>query len=1493
MFRPHSRALIAATAAFGLAVLGAAPAVAAQPTDEPSAQETAHAALARQTAGEGMVLLDNAGGALPVPLGNVAVFGVGGYKTVKGGTGSGDVNNRYMIASREGLAEGGYTVTTSDAYWDAMVTQYDTLNPGGGGGFGFGGGVDYAGSEVALTVSSVQPSSPTTTAIYVLPRNSGEGSDRTATKGDYYLTDTELANITLIGQTYEKVAVVLNVGAVVDTVFVEQINARTTDPAGGRAIDSLLLMSQAGQESGRALFDIVSGAVNPSGKTVDTWASEYSYYPASAIFAGNDGVTVTENYPEGIYVGYRYFDSFYKSINRAAPASVVSYPFGYGGSYTSFTVSPGAVSANADAVTVQATVSNTGTVAGKEVVQVYFSAPTTGLDKPYQELAAYAKTDLLAPGKSQTLTLSFPTTEMSSYDEAAAAYTLEAGTYAIRVGTSSRDTSVAAKLTVASNVITERLAGEVNDERTLNATQLTSNPADFYTYPGEAAQIAAAPTVPADFSGFIAPNNASQFEQTVAVPSTSAFYELDGSTIAATTALIDAANAGDWEGTGAAYAPKEGETVQQVTVTGTPTLFDVAKGTATMDQFVASLSVTQLANIVEGASLGGSTLSANGAAGYTTSLYEALGIAQMSLSDGPAGLRLTQQWTDAGSGADWYQFCTAWPIGTMLAQTWNTDLIEDVGTAIGEEMVTYGATLWLAPGQNIHRDPLNGRNFEYFSEDPLVTGLTSTAETLGVQSNAGVGVTLKHYAGNNQETSRSGGNSVINERALREIYLKGFEIAVKSAQPMSVMSSYNQINGHCVAGDYDLLTNILRGEWGFDGTVMTDWGGCGSLLGNMYAGNDLIEPGGAAASVIQSLLAVEPTVDLFGLPAITANPAMSFPPFFFMPATFALSLGNAELSATGDHSRTTLVDSSIIGESLISGTVLGGGGPWGGGTVTPMSPFTSVQEAYDFVDDLMTGGNPLAFEPTDSAVLSPDQQAAITVGSETYGAGGALETFSVTFRYGFFTPMRLGDVQRNAARILATTMRSAPFEELAAIQGVSGISVGSYTAQYSDLAQYVTAGASAITNAVLDTATLDAAIAAAEAAAGAATTGSVESSGLAGVIAAARAAKTAAVTQADIIAAQTALDAGVSASGSALVPRGNPAVLSSVAAAAQALNSADYTAASWATLLIAVTSAQAVLANPASASQAVIDQAASSLVSAISTLEIVPAEPLDNGGDDGDDGKDQGDDKDQGDGGDRTGGDSGLNAATEQARGAQAALQSLVDAVATLVQADYTADTWAGAASAVTAARAVLANPAATTAQVQQASQALAKALAGLVAPAPQTPQPPLSGAVVAVKAGQKSVVLVKGTKIKIAAKSYTDAGIVGPVAWKSSKKSVATVTSAGTITAKRAGKATITVTAGGKTASVKVTVLAKKPKAKVTSVSASVPKTLTVGSAASVTGSYKSASAAKVKVTYTSSAPAIASIDTAGRLVAKAAGTAKITVKAGSKSKSYTVTVS
>ena len=282
-----------------------------------------------------------------------------------------------------------------------------------------------------------------------------------------------------------------------------------------------------------------------------------------------------------------------------------------------------------------------------------------------------------------------------------------------------------------------------------------------------------------------------------------------------------------------------------------------------MESFVASLDDTQLANLANGISgaatssdtWGADANSVTGAAGETSQLYfNSLGIPNTVEADGPAGIRVTAETTDKDGNAV-YNYCTAFPIGTLLAQTWNTDLVNRVGKAIGEEMVEIGVTLWLAPGMNIHRDPLCGRNFEYYSEDPALTGYVGSAITAGVQSNKGVGVTIKHYITNNQETNRSAVNTSVSERTLREIYLKGFEMVVKSAQPMAIMSSYNKVNGTYACENFDLLTSVPRGEWGFDGMVMTDWG-AGNRAGvdtMMHAGNDLVMPGRTQDRMIAAL----------------------------------------------------------------------------------------------------------------------------------------------------------------------------------------------------------------------------------------------------------------------------------------------------------------------------------------------------------------------------------------------------------------------------------------------------------------------------------------------------------------------------------------------------------------------------------------------------------------------------------------------------------------
>lgn len=505
------------------------------------------------------MLLENHNHALPLSKGGtVAVFGVGSYKTVKGGTGSGDVNNRYTVNVRDGLTEAGYTITTSDGYYQAMKSAFDTKYPPSASGSIFGPAIDYASVEQQLTRTTVKPTAPTQDAIFVVARNSGEGSDRSSRAGDYELTDTELNNIQLIGQTYKRVSVVLNVGGIVDTSFYADINRAAKDPDGDRPVDALVLMSQLGQESGNALAEVLSGDVSPSGKLVDTWASKYSLYPASQTFANNDGNSLSEQYKEGIYVGYRYFDSFAKSLGDNA----VNYPFGYGLSYTDFQTDTTSVTTNGKTVTVKAKVTNVGTKAsGREVVEVYFSAPSGSLDKPYQELAGFAKTDTLKPGQAQTVTITFNTADMSSYDTAKAANVLELGDYLIRVGNSSRNTHVVSTLRLGSDVITEQLSHQDNDATPEG--ELKAERSDFFGYATEADEIAAAPVTTLAATSVPQVNNASKIAQDVKVDASSPYYAIDKDLISSITAYLPQGQT-DWEGTGATYQPKTGESLKEI-----------------------------------------------------------------------------------------------------------------------------------------------------------------------------------------------------------------------------------------------------------------------------------------------------------------------------------------------------------------------------------------------------------------------------------------------------------------------------------------------------------------------------------------------------------------------------------------------------------------------------------------------------------------------------------------------------------------------------------------------------------------------------------------------------------------------------------------------------------------------------------------------------------------------------------------------------------------
>ena len=849
--------------------------------------EIESAQVSLQLAKEGIVLLENNNAALPIAdAGNVALFGIGMVKTTKGGTGSGSVNNRIVYEDGSVIAGEGVSTTILDGFvkagYQVLTADYlEKLIPGQeDGGYMMGAvelSADAAVSDFYTEEELAALASQTDTAFYAVRRNAGEGADRTI-ENDYELTEIELANIHLLADTFDKLVVLLNVINCDASWFAES------------GADALVLVSNPGELGGEAIISVLNGETNPSGKLADTWAKSIYDWPSTKYFSNinpdDPWADKVEYYFEDVFVGYRYFDTF--------NADAILYDFGYGLSYTTFEISVDEVLADAQTATVTATVTNTGERAGKEVVQVYSSAPQGRIPKPYQELAAYGKTDEIAPGESQTLTISFSTDEMASYDEDAASYILEAGDYVLRVGNSSRNTIPAAVITLDADAVTERLANKMSMSR-------------YGVYPGGSSH---------EYDSLTQEDNVSKWQELH-----EAFLEenkdkkgLDGGQEAAVTLALSAADfvakapyeekgkdpasedvevyisattpieaAGE---TGYDYALGKEYRIIPVEFTGEDgalqnfrvksgseedgtaeyyTLMDVQKGTLTLEQFISGLTVEELADIAEGGEGRQFQLqygevdapemadvveyiksqSVDGQAGQTCALYyDTFGIPTMINADGPAGVRLTQHYMNA-DGEDCYQFCTAFPVGTMIAQTWNTDMAYKMGCYIGRELCQYGVTQLLAPGMNIHRNPLCGRNFEYYSEDPLLAGLTGGYEALGLQSNKGVGVTFKHFAGNDQENGREQQNDVVTERAFREIYLHQFELAVKLSNPMCIMTSYGLVNGTPTANDWELTEDILRTEWGFDGFVMTDWHGSGGMTDAlaMHSGNDMIMPG--------------------------------------------------------------------------------------------------------------------------------------------------------------------------------------------------------------------------------------------------------------------------------------------------------------------------------------------------------------------------------------------------------------------------------------------------------------------------------------------------------------------------------------------------------------------------------------------------------------------------------------------------------------------------
>ena len=774
-------------------------------SDEVTLREQENLQISYEAACESMVLLEN-DGTLPLKNKRIAVYGPGATKTVKGGTGSGEVNERHAVTVLEGLKNRGFEISSEkwlDDYEAAFVAEekahrkerrkrisifklsaimeliFDN--------FRFPVGRAITEEDVAL--------SDTDTCIYVLARQAGEGGDRKPEAGDYCLTAEERAAISFCASRYEHFVLVINSGAPIDVSFKDEIEG----------INAIVYMCQLGSQGGNALADLLGGVLTPSGKLADTWAKKYSDIPFSDQYSHMNGNLEQEFYREGIYVGYRYFDAF-----GVEPA----YPFGYGKSYTDFDIHFADLQTDGRKLTVQAQVTNTGNkYAGCEVVQLYVSRPKGELEKEYQSLAAFGKTDLLMPGASQTMTLSVDLGDLASYRCVDCSYVLEAGEYILRIGNSSRNTVPCAVAVLEREVIVSRHTAVCPLRQPLEKLE--------------------------------APERANE------VPDT----QLPRVTVDADCFETVVYNY-DWP------VPENDERVEE---------------------FLQKLSIKEMAEIVVGIGMfGGKTrFTLPGSVGNTTSKFWDRGLANVALCDGPAGLRVQRRSTvnskgkvkavdlafsafemipnfvkkrmvgDIETETVLYQYATAFPVEAALAQTWNTELLTRIGVAIGQEMMEYGCTFWLAPAVNIHRNPLCGRHFEYFSEDPRLAGMMAAALTRGVQREPGLYVTVKHFACNNQEDNRNHVSSEVGERALREIYLKPFEIAVREGGAKGIMTSYNKVNGVYAANSYDLCTKILRSEWGFGGVVMTDWFSTGKEKADddlaICAGNDLIMPGTSAS----------------------------------------------------------------------------------------------------------------------------------------------------------------------------------------------------------------------------------------------------------------------------------------------------------------------------------------------------------------------------------------------------------------------------------------------------------------------------------------------------------------------------------------------------------------------------------------------------------------------------------------------------------------------
>ncbi len=674
----------------------------------------AHEEVALQAAREGMVLLKNENHVLPLaPDAKFNVFGMGQFMFRNSATGAGLINPRWQANFHQSIAEhSGFTINPQ------ISSLYRKLQDAMPSSKHLDAAREYADIGIVL-----------------LSRTSGEFLDNKPDKGGYYLTDGEKAMVETVSNSFSKTVAIINSSYPIDLRWVDRLQ-----------YDSVIYTGFCGMGAGYALMELLDGRANFSGKLPDTWAYDYYDHPSAHNFInfkaedtlpGEKDYGVELYYEEDIYVGYRYFDTFSKPVQ---------YPFGHGLSYTSFAFEEEACHWNGKTLSAQMVIRNTGTHSGKEVASIYIVAPDGRIEKPSRVLAGFEKTNELAPGEAQAVTISCPAMNFASFDETRHAFVLEAGTYRVLRG--------------------EAVIGEfaVEEEQILRTVKPVNAPVEEF-------------------------HRMTQADPTVRESS---------HTVPLDQRIVHKAQRPEWQPT-----PLPKYTGKKITFA------DLKQNPKLLNAFVAQMTDAELCRLNVGGGANWYMPWQDGSACKSRRVSR-LKTPVLRVSDGNTGLNLKK--SNIG-----------FPSSAAVAASFNKDLAYQIGRVIGEESRENGIAVNLGPAANLHRNILNGRQPEYFSEDPVLAGTLAALHAKGLED-SGTGATYKHLFCNNSDTCRKASHSIVSERALRELYYKVFDVALSIYSPSCVMTSYNAVNGIYPAENPDVLQKLLRQEWGFTGFIMTDWG---------------------------------------------------------------------------------------------------------------------------------------------------------------------------------------------------------------------------------------------------------------------------------------------------------------------------------------------------------------------------------------------------------------------------------------------------------------------------------------------------------------------------------------------------------------------------------------------------------------------------------------------------------------------------------------------